>query len=343
MTRYLLFVLPALRSQLREWERIATSIPDARLRELALATLRSERLSAAGAALLAATTDRYEPELVRALIAFQIAWDYLDTLAEQPTADPIAHGAWLHRALADALDARRPRVDYYAFDAASDDGGYLAALVETCCRGCTSLPAYERVRDRAVAEALRAEVQGINHAPAEVRAPHLRRWAASHGVGEDGWIELAAAASSSLGLLALMAAAADPCAHDDTLAQVYVTYFPWVDALTTLLDSFVDRREDAASGALSFIGQYPSERVADARLQTIARQAIGEARKLDAGERHVVVISGMVAMHLSRPEAWLPASLALTLRLLRACGTIVTPLLLALLLPWRLIHVFSTE
>ena len=113
MTRFWLGVFPLVRSQLRGWQQQAAAIPDPLLREQALATLDSERLSAAGAALFAATTRRrWDPRLVRSLVAYQVLCDYLDTLAEQPSLDPLANGAQLHRALADAV-GEGPLADHY--------------------------------------------------------------------------------------------------------------------------------------------------------------------------------------------------------------------------------------
>src|SRR5215217_1886411 len=132
MARFWLVVFPLARMQLRGWQRLAAAIPDPVLRAHALATLDSERLSAAGAALFAATAPRRrDPELVRALVAYQVICDYLDTLAEQPNPDPIRNGVRLHRALADAV-ADGPLADHYRDHAVRDDGDYLVALVAAC-------------------------------------------------------------------------------------------------------------------------------------------------------------------------------------------------------------------
>ncbi len=337
MTRFWLLTLPVARGELRRWERAASAIPDPDLRAQALTTLRSERLSAAGAALFATTAHHHDAGLVRVLVAFQIAWDYLDTLAEQPAADPLANGVRLHGALTDALDPGRPHADYFALHRVRDDGGYLVGLVDACRAGCAALPAYERVRAAALREAARAEVQGINHAPPQQRLPELRRWAArQHDAPPDsGWIELGAAASSSLGLLALIALAAVEATSHVAVEQVRSAYFPWIDALTSLLDSVVDREQDALTGSLSFVGQYSSEEAAVARLGRLTLRAFAAARTLPRGDRHVVLVAGMIAMHLSSASAWLPGALPATQAVLRAADTIVMRSLLLILRSWR--------
>lgn len=330
-------MLPAVRVELRAWERLATAIPDPVLRAQALETLHSERLSAAGAALFAATVPHHDPTLVRTLVAYQVICDYLDTLAEQPAADPAANGAQLHRALADALQPGTPSSDWYLLHPLDDDGGYLAALVATCRAGCTALPAYEHVRPAATREARRNEVQGIKHGPPQQREPALRRWAVSQrdDAGDATWFELAAAGSSPLAALALLAAAADPETSAATAEQTRGCYFPWIEALSTLLDSLADREQDAAEGELSLFGQYPSQDVAARRLGELTARAISGARGLPNGERHAVLVAGMIALHLSDRSAWLPAVAPATRAALHASLAAITPLLLLIMRVWR--------
>jgi len=343
MARFWLLVFPLLRSELDAWRRRACAIPNPVLRGQALATLDSERLSAAGAALFAATTPRRPPAdrtLVRALVAYQVMCDYLDTLAEQPSGDPIRNGAQLHRALADAV-ATGPLADYYCNHAMCDDGGYLAALVIACRESCATLPAYASVRTAAVREAARNEVQGINHAPTGVREPALRAWAAAArtddaaAIGDASWFELAAAGSSSLAVLALIAAAADPATTAETAERARRAYFPWIEALSTLLDSVADREQDRQTGELNFVSRYPTQAAAIARLRDVTGRALTGARGLPNGERHVVLVVGMVAMHMSEPGAWLPSARPVTHAVLRATDTVLMRPLLLLLRAWR--------
>ncbi len=329
-------VLPIVHAELRAWEHAAEAIPDSSLRLHALATLRSERLSSAGAALFSATLRHHDPVLVRTLVAYQVICDYLDTLSEQPADDPVANGALLHRALADAVSPETPRADWYRLHTAHDDGGYLAALVNTCRDGCAALPAYRQVSGAIRREARRNEVQGIKHGPLAQREPELRRWAvAQAGAGDASWFELASAGSSPLAALALLAAAADPATSAADAERTRRCYFPWIETLSTLLDSLADRERDRAAGELSFVDQYASADVATTRLRELTARAIAGARSLPNGERHAVLVAGMVAMHLSERSAWLPGTAPATRAVLRASLAVVTPLLLAVMRAWR--------
>lgn len=329
-------VLPVVRTELRAWEQLAETIPDQILRDHALATLRSERLSAVGAALFSTTLRQHDPVLVRTLVAYQVICDYLDTLAEQPASDPIANGVTLHRALADAVSPGVAQEDWYRWHPAGGDGGYLTALVDTCREGCAALPAYAHVQQAIRREARRNEVQGIKHGPVALRGPELRRWAATEGpVGDASWFELASAGSSPLAVLALLAAAADPATSPVTAEQTRRSYFPWIEALSTLLDSLADREQDLAEGELSFVSEYPSAAAMTSRLQTLTTRALDGARGLPSGERHVILVAGMIALHLSDPSAWLPAARPTTRAVLQTSLAAVSPVLLTVMHVWR--------
>jgi tetraprenyl-beta-curcumene synthase len=147
------------------WRRRALAIPDAPIREDALASLAHKRTHADGAALFWILPRRRDPRLLRLLVAYEIILDFLDNVSERGAGAGMANGRQLHLALSDAIDLRVPLSDYYRYNPWRDDGGYLRALVETCREGCASLPSYSRVRDLVIREATRTQVLALNHDP----------------------------------------------------------------------------------------------------------------------------------------------------------------------------------
>jgi tetraprenyl-beta-curcumene synthase len=333
MARYWLVLFPRVRSEVRRWKHRANAIPSSELRADALETLAGERLNVDGAALFATIPRRCHRQLVPLLVAWQALADFLDTITERPVPNQVANGLQLYRALADALDPAAPRCDYYRYDARGDDGGYLAALVETCRAAFAALPAYAQVQPVAVHAARCNRLQSIVHDPnARRRAEALERWVVSeipHLCGLT-WFEHGAAAVSSLHVLALLAIASDPATTPTDVAAVSAVYFPWVCALNMLLDSLVDRDEDATSGDHSFIAQYGSADDAIISLAVLAGRSMNGARELRDGGRHAVIVAGMVAMYLSKASAWTPAAQPLTEAVIAASGNPVGPLLLVL-------------
>lgn len=303
--RYWATAYPCARRELRRWDRRARAIPDPALRAHACATLREEDANAEGAALLALTAPRARrTAVVRLLVAFQVLYDYLDTLSEQPAADPLAASRRLHGALHDVLaDGGGPAPgDWYAGYACGEDGGYLAALVGTCRRLLAALPARDVVAPgvrRALERA--GESQSRNHAVMlGAAAPILlAEWAAAQPVaGALHWWELAAAAGSSLAAHALLAAAADARLTPACAARLEAAYWPWVCGLNTLLESIADATADATSGNHSYVERYPSAAVAAARLAAIAAQASAAVRALPDGAHHATVLAAMACFYL---------------------------------------------
>ena len=128
--RYLGGVLPEVGAELAYWSARAAEIPDDVLRANALGSL-GNRGNIEGAALFAVLAPRAQRRrAVRALVAFQTAYNYLDALSEEPSEDPVANADQLHKALLTALDPAAEHADYYEYNEQRSDGGYLRALVD---------------------------------------------------------------------------------------------------------------------------------------------------------------------------------------------------------------------
>lgn len=323
--RELTWTLPNVRREVREWRRCALAIPDRRLREDALGSLSHERLNLEGAALFAILPPHRDENLLRLSVSYQIALDYLDTISERPAPDPIANGRQLHLSLTEALDPGAAISDYYRHHPWHDDGGYLKALVQTCQRRCARLPGYHRVRGLALQAARRVDVQILNHDPiADRRDAALAAWAAREfpGTNRALWFELTAAASSTVGIHALLALAADPTVRDEDIVAANDAYSFAICAASTLLDSFVDQHDDDATGNHSYVDHYENSAVAEQRICDIVAASAAQARALRYGTRHALIASGIVAMYLSKDDAQHPALRPTTRRILRSAGSL---------------------
>ena len=287
LVRYWLGVLPIVRRDLRHWSRRAEAIPDPVLRAQAVATLREERLNAEAAAVFATLVPwtRWSA-LVPLLVAFQVMYDYLDTVSEERVDDPLRNGLQLHRALAAALDPLLPLLDWYRHHPQRDDGGYLDELVGVCRARLGSLPAGPMVLPHARRAAGRcAAGQSYTHDAEQEGDARLAAWALSQDRA-DGyrWWEVAAGVISSVGVYALLAAAADPRTTLAEAHRVDAAYFPPICALSALLDSLVDRRSDALTDNHSSFGHYPSGAEAAERLSMIAGSAEIAIARCDTGD-----------------------------------------------------------
>jgi tetraprenyl-beta-curcumene synthase len=322
------------------WEARARTIEDVALREDALRTLHRKRGSIDGAGLFWTLADRRDPRLLRALVAHELIWDFLDCVSERGAEVGDANGLQLHRALADSLDPDAPMADYYRHHRWRRDTGFLRELVGVCRASCVALPSYGLVRSAAVDEARRGAVQGLNHAlDAKHRDEALRSWVRSGAAPPEGvdWFELTAAESASLVIHALLALSASPNARVEDVAAVRAAYFPWVSLATVMLDSYVDQIEDAATGSHSYIAHYRDKAAAVSRLHETIERAGSCVLGLPDGNRHAVIVACMVAMYLSKDSASAPELRATTGSLVAAGGSL-TRLLVPVLRLWRIRH-----
>jgi len=338
--RYWGTVAPVVRGQLARWERRAETIEDPVLRALALSKLDDERFNVELAATLATPADpRHRRDAVEAIVALQVAYDYLDLLAEQPASGGRADsGPRRFAALLDALmpeqrlKEQRPRHDGYP-----PDGGYLHELVVTVRRALARLPAADMVAEVALGAARRcAQAQALSHTATAGTIAEATDWAARQATHTDSlrWQEfLAGAAASVLAVHALIGAAANPHTTRRDAEAIDAAYLP-ICALS-MLDSLLDREHDRATGQLNYLDLYDSPEQMAGRLAVLAGVASSRAGALPDAPHHLVTLTGVVAYYASAPAARGPQ---VKPAMVAVCGQL-RPLIvptLALMRGWRL-------
>jgi tetraprenyl-beta-curcumene synthase len=332
VVRYLLLVLPSATSELASWRTQAAAIPNPKLRHHALQAL-LKRGNIEGAALFATLAPAaHRRRTIRALVAYQTAYNYLDALCELPSNDPIANGEQLHQALLTALHPDAEHPDYYTLNPDMGDGGYLTAIVDTCRSAVTGLPSYEAIAPTAREAAARiVDFQALNLNEAQGGHDALKRWATEATPASSGleWWETAAAAGSSLAVHALIAASADPHLDSSDAGEVDRAYFPWIGALHSLLDSLVDREEDHERGQRSLLDYYGSPAATAINLGSLASRARTATERLAEPHAHRVVLTAMCSYYLSAPQCEIAETHSITNRLTEALGV---PLSVAVLM-----------
>ena len=339
LARYWLAIFPIARQELGRWRKRAEEIPNGPLRQLARLTLTHEGLNAEGAALFATLAPLAQrAAVVRLLVRFQVMYDYLDVLTEQPAEEPLRTSRQLHLALTAALGGTQPRSSYYAFHTYQDDGGYLDELVAGCRVGFAWLPSAAVAAPFALDAARRsAEGQSHSHAAVQIGNGELIRWASGEAPAlRLRWWETAAASESSLVIHALLASAADPAFTPAAAERVAAAYWPWITGLNALLDDLVDRAEDAAEGTHSYVEHYADPELMALRFEAIAARATAAVRELPHSRRHAVILAAMTSFYLAAPGAALPGATATAQRVREQLDVNVRLLLAVLRLRRRL-------
>jgi cytochrome P450 len=305
-------------------------------REEAIQAIADKRDNIEGASLFALLPKKRNRRLLRLLVAYQILWDYLDSVSERGACAGQANGRQLHRALVEALDPDAPVSDYYRHHPWRGDSGYLVSLAIACRRICAELPCYRDVRTTMLGSVERCAIQSINHEPdAYLRTVALKRWSEREFGDEHAltWFELTAAAGAFMPHV-LLALAAEPTCECQAVRAVHSAYFPWVSLVISMLDSYVDRVADAMSDGHSYLSYYDSDEIAMERLGAMIARIVRNASSLPNGARHAFLVEGIVAMYLSTGEVNTPASRETTRMLAQASGSL-TKTLLPLARVWR--------
>ncbi len=323
--RYWLGVYPHLAREMRHWRARAASIDDPLLRRVALEAQRSKRGNIEGAAAFAVLVPRNRRALtVRMIVAWQAAYDYADLLAEQPCEDRSANARQLHLALLCAVQPGVPHEEYYARFDHREDGGYLREMIDTTRHAFAQMS-----NVRPVSGCVRGAISRIIAYQSLNQDDHeaLQGWASGQTSPDAGlrWWETAAAGASSLAVLALLVAAADPQLSAADIAAIEGAYYPWIGALHTLLDSLVDLREDAVAGQVSLLSHYSSREEAGERMRMMTERALKAARGLRCGGTHALILAAMVSLYLTAPEASSPEAAPISERVLAVLGGAAMP------------------
>lgn len=334
--RYYISIALPVRRQLRILHLRAQQIPDLELRRMALAKLADEHLNAQAASVFATLAPRrHRRTAARLAVTFEVMYDYLDSVSEQPANDPLANGLQLHAALLAAVVTPTVDVDFYAHHSQSgDDGGYLHDLAARCRSCLGQLPAFEQVLPVALAAVERCGIgQARTHAAPFDGIEQLRTWAAklAPDAPQHEWWERAAGAASSLAVHALFVAAADPRTSRAEAVQIDRAYFPSICALSTLLDSLIDQGDDEVTGEHCYITYYKTPSEVAIRLEAIAREGAVSVLRLRRARRHAVITAGVAGFYLSATSARRGTAARATEKVLAAFSPVVMQPILSVL------------
>lgn len=337
--RYWPTVVPTVRAQLHRWEQHAQTIPDHSLRALALEKLRDEHFNSEVASTLAVTCPReYRVIVVEAIVAFEVMYDYLDGLTEQPALDPLQNGHQLFQAFTDAVTPNADlETDYYRYYRGGSDGDYLKALAASVKSAFLRLPASAAVTDIIRASAIRcATAQTRVHATPQMGATQLEDWAQDEARNTDlEWREfLAGAVASVLAVHALIAAASDQRTTPRLAKAIDTTYLS-ISALSTMLDSLIDYENDITTDSSWYLQHYDDHSLLATQLTHVARHAVLNARGLPNEAHHTMTLVGVVAYYTSAPAAANELAHPLVTHIHHELQPLITPTL-AVMRTWRL-------
>lgn len=316
-------IFPQVKRELKDWQKMAKNIPDPRLSQQALDSIRSKAFHCQGGSIFALYPGVRQKETVHLIVAYQTMSDYLDNLVDSMEVQDELAFHQLHLAMQEALYPQAALSDYYLYYPVHDDGGYLNALVKTCQESIRNLPSYPIVQDEAIRLAeLYSNLQTSKHLAAEERESKMLAWIKPHLqlYPEITTWEFAAASGSTLGIFFLFALAARSDLKIQQVLKSSQAYFPWVCGLHILLDYFIDLREDKETNQLNFVSYYESSADITKHLQKFIKKSLYFAKRLKYPKFHRSVVQGLLAMYLSDVKGQDHEIKAITKRLIQKSG-----------------------
>lgn len=327
-------VAPLARAELSRWRELAGEIGDRELRELALAKLAAEAFNAEVAATLATLAPgRRRAPVVKAIVALEVLFDYLDGRTEALFYASRSEALRESRRLLQSLQAL---VSGESPELAAADSAYVDALVRSAHEHASALPGFAAVKPALLDAAARCEEAQLHlHAGVAMGDEQLRVWARQACVGSGlDWREyVGGCASSVLAMHALIAAAARANVSAAQARELDATYLA-IGAVITTLDSLVDDARDRGAGEASYIRLYDGRREIQERLLGAIDEALARSGRARDGAHHAMTLAGAAAYYTTHPGAADPQNRATSAAVRRRLAPTIWPAL-AVLGGWR--------
>ncbi|MBM7541403.1 tetraprenyl-beta-curcumene synthase family protein [Amphibacillus cookii] len=296
-------IFPVVTNELMYWRARAEAIPNADLRDQALASIDTKTFHCQGGSIYSVLSGARWREAVTFIVAYQTISDYLDNLCDRSDSlDPNDFRS-LHQSMLDAITLSKSASSYYQFRKSQNDGGYLTELVQVCQKHLSTLSAYP-VMKRYLIELARIyiDLQVHKHVDQSERVDRLKQMYKEADYKELSWYEYSAATGSTLGIFCMVSYAFHGQLEKRQLDYIYQGYFPYLQGLHILLDYLIDQNEDRQEGDLNFCAYYPSVDKLEQRLLYFIERtkvAIKEMRDLSF---HRFIYQGLIALYLSDPK-----------------------------------------
>ncbi|MBS4175944.1 tetraprenyl-beta-curcumene synthase family protein [Lederbergia citrea] len=295
-------IMPVVHKELSYWRSRAEGIPNAELRQQALASIEHKTFHCEGGAIMALTALDQKKAAIKFIVAYQTISDYLDNLCDRSTSLDPEDFAALHESMKDALSIGSIPKQYYRFRDDRDDGGYLEDLVETCQSVLKKVPHYEAVKPFLLELCqYYCDLQIHKHVCTEEREERLMKWFAQNKsmLPDMDWHEFSACSGSTLGIFCLISYALRKDFEEKHAEKIREGYFPYIQGLHILLDYFIDQDEDRAGGDLNFCFYYENEEQMLKRFIHFLDEADRHTKHLPDTKFHKLINRGLLGVYLS--------------------------------------------
>lgn len=254
------FVKPLAQEELQFLHKKTSLIKDQNLSKLAQWSIETKAFHSLGAAIFSLPLDRGKAkDFIQGIVAFETIADFLDTVCDRGEITKEENYAALHNIIVKTVALENP--DEYNIIPSSSE--YFKVLINRSQNLISRLPSYPIVRPFLIKSAKTySYMQTFTHLPKGVREEKCKKWFTEQKdefEPDITWWEFTAAGGSTLTLFALLLAAYNPNLEKDQALLVYNTYYPWMNGINILMDSFIDQDDDNKNGDMNFMTYYKDE------------------------------------------------------------------------------------
>lgn len=275
----------------------ASTIPDKKTSELAKWSLKTKAFHSWGAAIFSVPLpNKRKEKAIEGLVAFETIADFLDTLSDRTKKLKEEDYANMHNIMINTLNLKETR----NFSPFHHTERYFQVLVQKSQDFISKLPSYNVVKPHlATAVKNYATMQTLTHLPLGEREKRCQLWFSQHTQWEPAitWWEFTAAGGSTLTMFSLLHAAHRPNLKEELASEVFHAYFPWINGINILLDSFIDQDEDALSGDMNFMNFYQNHDDHVEGILKFIKTAQKKVQKLPHPDFHHFIIKEMVNLY----------------------------------------------
>ncbi len=149
------------------------------------------------------------------------------------------------------------------------------------------------------------DLQSYRHYPAKIRSEHLKAWSEYYlkRFQEISCWEFCAASDSLLGIIAMYCSAANPDMAPEEIRLLDEACFPWLCGLDSLLRAYTSARVSTNTENLNFTTFYKNLKTCEERLLFFASKAEEACMKLKESSFFMSLISTMIGISMTDPEA----------------------------------------
>lgn len=236
----------------------------------------------------------------------------------------------LYSSFLDALNNDRIQSNYYTKCPYKNDGGYLVFLVSRCREAIKQLPFPGNVKDYIKEYADRYfSFYTKAYSSKNNIYDSIMSWAEpfynKHGL--ITCMEYSAACSNLSLLFALYTAGFDPELNNETVCGIIHFYFPWVNSLYSLMDSYIclqsENEDDTVK--INFCQRYINQKVCENRLNYFYKIVMDNLNMVNNSNYHYCFIDLFISRFLTDNGAYIGINNITSKNLLKSFKQISKP------------------